>query len=223
MLVFPQFSWVIVAAQIVVLLDLLSIRPVGSQHRAIGFACDGFCSEISDLDCKTGKSYYQDCILDRPDQSILSVVCKALASCFPRRCLKPLFWPSLLAEALVEKLCITLGMARHFGVDRGFQGSGFMDAEVGFHGLWVLVQIVDPRVVALLLSLIDHGISIRKKRGNGVSRSWSSVALKRTSSILESRASMRLRRLSMKSSSLRHLPAPGRMEDLELLLRARTG
>ena len=74
----------------------------------------------------------------------------------------------LACRSPVEKLCITLGMARHFGVDRGFQCSGFMDAEVGFHGLWGLVQIVDPRVVALLLSLIDHGISIRKKRGNGV-------------------------------------------------------
>ena len=38
-----------------------------------------------------------------------------------------------------------------WGVDGGFQGGHFMDGEVGFDGLRVGLQMVDPRVVTLLL------------------------------------------------------------------------
>ena len=72
----------------------------------------------------------------------------------------------IVCRALVEKLCITLRIARRLGVDGGFQGCRFMDAEVSFDGLRVVVQVVDPCVVALLLSLIGHGISVCKKSGD---------------------------------------------------------
>ena len=124
----------------------------------------------------------------------------------------------LASRSPVEKLCITLGMARHFGVDRGFQGSGFMDAEVGFHGLWVLVQIVDPRVVALLLSLIDHGISIRKKRGNGVFVLFFRCPEENLLDFCQSRFDA-AQAVVDEVVPLRHLPAPGEWMDLELLLR----
>ena len=74
----------------------------------------------------------------------------------------------IVCRALVEKLCITLRIAWRLGVDGGFQGCCFMGAEVSLDGLWVVVQIVDPCVVTLLLSLIGDGISVCKKGGDGL-------------------------------------------------------
>ena len=61
-----------------------------------------------------------------------------------------------------------------------------MDGEVGFDGLRVGLQMVDPRVVTLLL---------RRQ-----ACSWPSIAFMRAFSILVSRASIRLKRLAMPSS-----------------------
>ena len=72
----------------------------------------------------------------------------------------------IVCRALVEKLCITLRIARRLGVDGGFQGCRFMGAEVSLDSLWVVVQVVDPFVVTLLLSLIGNGISVCKKGGD---------------------------------------------------------
>ena len=74
----------------------------------------------------------------------------------------------IVCRALVEKLCITLRIARRLGVDGGFQGYRFMGAEVSLDGLRVVVQVVDPLFVTLLLSLIGDGISVCKKGGDGL-------------------------------------------------------
>ena len=74
----------------------------------------------------------------------------------------------IVCRALVEKLCITLRIARRLGVDGGFQGCRFMGAEVSLDGLRVVVQVLDPLFVTLLLSLIGDGISVCKKGGDGL-------------------------------------------------------